>query len=505
MKKLFVIITIVFCLACFWQNHFSVFACSPEEDGSCVLDPCDLGLCDDPPDPPPPVCIGSTSECAADGGGGGGTGVTASMFYCSQPGSPTGINVKHQCLLDFQAEYSMPGYDYCRYGGAYDLGAGCTYYRDPCRIEDFGATGGACRGVHERNTGGNAACSLVNDECVGGTACGRCSRTGNQEDGYQCELIINDCCTQTSEGDCYNWTLGGDCWWNCASGAVVTPTSTPTPTPTFTPTPTPTNTPTPTPVASASWLKFQNLSIHAYQTPPNIPENPEKFDDTDTINRYLADNSGSSDPGLVSYSDGIIANISVKGWKTTSAYTRATPLLSGGFKNYIQTRKEYKILTTKPVDFTQLTEDGIYYYNVSNGAINGTDSFLEATTNDTQRTPTNKNVLIVDGLAEGEKVTLSKNIVAGSGFALIVNGNLEIAPTVTEINAIIIANTINLVATSNGLKINGNLITNNLDNDRERLPAERLKPIIFTVANNQYYLDLLPYLSTVKYEWGQTE
>ena len=89
----------------FTSTNLSVYA-RENCNGECPPLPDDYPppILDCPPNcPPVPNCVGGTSVCGTgvDGGGGGG-GTVASMFYCDQTGSPTGINVIHQGLTQFQ-------------------------------------------------------------------------------------------------------------------------------------------------------------------------------------------------------------------------------------------------------------------------------------------------------------------------------------------------------------------------------------------------------------------
>ena len=95
--------------------------------------------------------------------------------------------------------------------------------------------------------------------------------------------------------------------------------------------------------------------------------------------------------------------------------------------------------------------------------------------------------------------------VSGRAIALIATGAISIHSSVTDINAILIANSVDIASdlaspnqSLNTLKIHGNLISNTAINaplERERV--NYLQPSLFVVFNPQMYLDLLPYLSTI--------
>jgi hypothetical protein len=264
-----------------------------------------------------------------------------------------------------------------------------------------------------------------------------------------------------------------------------------------TPTPIPTSTPTPTPTLapSVSWIKFQNTSLHAYSEVPIVPASVVAYDESgdDTGQSLLIGNTANNDPGLVSYSSNLnISNISRNNWRTNSTYSFSSPLLGDGFLKYIQTRKEYTTLTSAPTnlgDDTLFPTDGIYYYAVPAGQ----------TLTIGNETPSKRIVLLVQG-----NVTLTQNISPITGFALVVSGTLTIPADVISLNGIYAANAITVEnANGSGLKISGNMITQQLNNSRVR--TNTLQPSIFVNMKSQYYLELLPYLSTAKYDWTQTE
>jgi hypothetical protein len=87
--------------------------------------------------------------------------------------------------------------------------------------------------------------------------------------------------------------------------------------------------------------------------------------------------------------------------------------------------------------------------------------------------------------------------------------NINFAAAVTQAKGIFIADNIDTGSTANqGLKIIGNLIAqSSLTNNRQWTNLNR--PALFIVQDpskyNNFYLDLLPYLSTASYEWRQEQ
>lgn len=282
----------------------------------------------------------------------------------------------------------------------------------------------------------------------------------------------------------------------------VCPTSTPTPTPTATKTPTPTNTPTPTKTPTPTltptptqtpWKKLKSASFQSKNSLfNNIPINIIPFDIDDTSESYFIINNA----GVVSLPTYNInfhnntAQISSTNYYTTN-YTPAISLDKNVFLEYLKSRKNYLQIR----NLTEMQNDGIYYLQNN----------IEINNENVNNFNNKKVVLIIDGVVDFNL----NQFFPSNNYVIILASTINFyyqTTAVAEARGVFIANIINTGKFDNlGLKIIGNLVTDNLNNQRNQNSTNNGKPSIFIVFDPKIYFNLLPYLSIDKYEWRQLQ
>ena len=228
-----------------------------------------------------------------------------------------------------------------------------------------------------------------------------------------------------------------------------------------------------------------------------------------TVNTYDADDPGqpylidatTNDPGVVIVPV-IPADVGGSGpssreWINSQDYTAGTPFTPASFIFYVRSRKEYHTIT----DFTGLTGPNIYLYN---GPLTIESDYEDALTNAASTGPV---LLAVTG---GDVTIDTIDDIFGdpsSPFpvAILTDGTLDIAPTMTELNGIFIATQVNFGTSAVPLKIVGNIVSQNPADPGTRDRIDDTRPSVFIVARADMYLDLLPYFSTASYEWKQLQ
>ncbi len=297
----------------------------------------------------------------------------------------------------------------------------------------------------------------------------------------------------------YNTTLP-----TTAPTATPLPTSTPEPTvtpggPSITPSPTaaptPTSIPIPTPAFAAGWFKLKDTSFLSRKSDRQnyIPGTLQLYDTTgdDSIANHniliggsgVLLQNGPVQAGANSYINGDI-HYSANNWYT-NGYTTSTVMTVSKYIDYIKSRKDFKTITS----LSEITSDGIYQIQAP---VSLTASQFDG----------KKVVLIVHDIA-----TIPSDFIPSNGSVAILAQMIDIAPTVTEVRAVLIGTQ---VATGNSdtipLKIKGNII------DEEgtgmilgRSRANGTKPSLFVVFDPQLYLNIMPYLSTSTYDWRQIQ
>jgi hypothetical protein len=110
-------------------------------------------------------------------------------------------------------------------------------------------------------------------------------------------------------------------------------------------------------------------------------------------------------------------------------------------------------------------------------------------------------VLVIDG---GKKATFNTDF-KPTGSVAVLASEIDINPSVTEIDAILIGQKVSTGTASNGLKIKGNLIDEESSMTIDRTQPNAHKPSLFVVFDVPTYLNVLPYLSTSTYDWKQVQ
>ncbi len=245
-----------------------------------------------------------------------------------------------------------------------------------------------------------------------------------------------------------------------------------------------------------SWFKTSGTSFTSKTARNNIiPNAPTAFDTDDSVappnNTYLTINEG----GAVLYTDigkkielgpNAVNGFSAHNWYSNTY--NATPIFTPiKFTDYMKSRKKYNTIT----DVADISADGIYYVS-GNLSISNMVPF------------NNRKVVIV---ADSGTVTIATDMIPTSSSIAIIANAIGINSAVTEVDAILIGNTVDIGASATKLKINGNLIqlTNTTPFTNSRVTASAQSPSLFIKFNQAAYLDLLPYLSISMYDWRQIQ
>ncbi|MBI3366587.1 hypothetical protein HY041_03095 [Candidatus Roizmanbacteria bacterium] len=240
--------------------------------------------------------------------------------------------------------------------------------------------------------------------------------------------------------------------------------------------------------SSGNWLKLKDLSFSGNASLTNIiPNLVSAYDSDDNSSRYFITSGASTNAGVSSANSINLgtANASENNWKMTG-YTRQVGFTPSIFMDYVKSRKSYTTVSDPAnFDFSAITEPGIYYANTH-----------VTITND----PGTDVVLIVNGNA-----TINQNFNRNGGtdkpkkaVAILAN-NIYIDSSVQYAYGIFAASsTFFTGASSNGLKVKGNVSANTLDNQRTQ--SDSSKPAFFALADADSFLTLLSYLSISKYD-----
>ncbi|MFA5136784.1 MAG: hypothetical protein WC489_05315 [Patescibacteria group bacterium] len=369
-------------------------------------------------------------------------------------------------------------------------------------VESFAADGSECVGSMSVNpTGLDIALNIVPND---GDATSNCTIT---ESSYDCTVSIdnqgypcanpnkNISISATYEGYTpVEWRAGNACDGAPVSSIPVNFSSNP-------PVSTARNTYFQFPTgAQSSWFKMNGGSFTSKTQRNNIiPNSAQIFDTTDDNitppnNKYLI----IQDAGAVLYQDpGTTLNLganATEGFSANNYYGdnyEATSIFSPGkFMDYVKSRKQYKTITST----ADIEADGIYYV----------EEALSIAAGDTALN--NKKIVL---LSDDGTITISGNIAPTGASLAIIADSIIIAPAVTEINAILIANSIDIGSLDNNadnkLKVNGNLIQLTPGFVNKRVLNSARSPSLFIKVNRSTYLDLLPYLSISIYDWRQIQ
>jgi hypothetical protein len=245
-------------------------------------------------------------------------------------------------------------------------------------------------------------------------------------------------------------------------------------------------------LAGASYYKLKNAGYQdrdALDSPFPVTILPYDAVD-DTGQNYLIIGTNTVIGAAVSAAHSLAnATVSQRNWFNNS-YAPRISMSAQSFIAYVKSRKEYKTITS----LNNLENNTIHVLTGSLTINNQTDF------ND-------KNlVLIVDGTVEfyitdGDFLPNQSIAIVAQKINFYQGSNF-----LTSARGIFIANEIDLGDSDTPLKIVGNLSSteSSLDTTKRHRTDGRM-PSLFIVANPIMNLDLLPYLSTAKYEWKQLQ
>lgn len=246
--------------------------------------------------------------------------------------------------------------------------------------------------------------------------------------------------------------------------------------------------PPPTPT-QGPWIKLSNASYvgqHALSDQIPTPGTALPYDGSDDGSSFFVGGAGA---GLVSAASIDIPPPLISQHHWTALYNYAPAVAKDDFYSYVRSKKQY----TKIADLGAIDRDGVYVWD---GASFPTLTSVPAAFNSYNV------VLIVDGT-----VTINTPVFAPQKSTALLANSIAFSPGTNEAHGIFIASTVTTGSTPNGgLKIVGNLIHQSGATPfvNERAWADNHKPSLFVIFDPALYLDLLPYLSTSFYQWGET-
>ncbi|QQS44434.1 hypothetical protein IPM65_02435 [Candidatus Roizmanbacteria bacterium] len=257
------------------------------------------------------------------------------------------------------------------------------------------------------------------------------------------------------------------------------------------------------------WYRLKQASFTKQGAIVNfIPVNTLPYDAYDT-NQPLLNIRQAAEPdgvGLVTSGGGIdlgpgngatVPAVSQKNWaKLTYSANKGYLSNLGSFLSYARAKKEIKTITN--INDLESNKINIFQGNLTlqNNTIN----------------PSRDNmVLIVQGNLTIQSAPGNNFNQARRSWGFIVTGQINVNPSINEMNGVFIANNFDLAygaATSTTpLKVVGNLISNTpLTNIKRYRPvADYQRASLYVVFYPEYYYDLVPYLSTITQEGRQLE
>lgn len=259
-------------------------------------------------------------------------------------------------------------------------------------------------------------------------------------------------------------------------------------------TPTPTNTPTPTSTpASGPWVKLKSTSYYSNNNLiNNIPLVPVAYDSDDNTNPYFI--IGQPGAGLTAASSINLTTLNSNAkpnnsdWSATG-YSAVYSMTPATFRSYVIGRKEYKTISA----LGSIDQDGIYLWNGANPLpINDTNKV---------RFDNYNVVLITSGTINFNTASFAPT----NGSTAFIASSIGFSNITQEAEGIFIADSISTGTTANlGLKITGNLVAQSSFTNNRKWTNSNV-PSVFIVFDQLKYLDLFPFLSTVNYEWNQTQ
>lgn len=286
---------------------------------------------------------------------------------------------------------------------------------------------------------------------------------------------------------------------NCCVIPTIPNTATPIPTST----PRPTNTPSPTPTPQ-EWYKIKDSSFHRKGILDlQIPRSINPFDSEDTSEQYpLIEKSG-----VLSIKDNYISIDSASGDVSKNNW-------------YIFSYDKHNTLLTFLPDYIT--------YKKNRGTANNITSLAELDSNKTHIFEGNlviDNINTISPALENIVLLVNGNVTfankpgmsdifnpARKSLAIVSTGTIQIHSDYKEINAILIADSINLAynipapgKSTIPLKIAGNLISTKPIINLQRTRSDYSRPSVFIVLKPEMYINLLPHLGTILYESKKVE
>lgn len=249
--------------------------------------------------------------------------------------------------------------------------------------------------------------------------------------------------------------------------------------------------------AGGGWFKLSRTSFNSRMNdrPNYLPNSMTPYDDVDDpgASKYMIIDSSA---GNVIQNGAVVigsasTKYSEKNWQTTG-YQNTNDITYAKYIDYMKARKDFTTITLLPLSSSSFPTDGIYSI--------AQDVTLDPTWFD------GKNIVLV--IQAGKKALFTGTDFITTGSLAVLAPTIEIEASVTQINAILIGQTVSTgtVPNSNPLKIVGNLIDEEVDGlTIGRSRTDSSKPTLFVVFDANMYFNVLPYLSTSTYDWRQIQ
>lgn len=244
---------------------------------------------------------------------------------------------------------------------------------------------------------------------------------------------------------------------------------------------------------TSGWFKLSQASFNSRENGrqnylPNTMKTIDTSGDDSIATKYFI--IGTS-PGTIAQNSPVVVGpsstaYSANNWYTTS-YSHSDDMTYQKYIDYIKARKDSTAITSFPLSAASFPANGIYTV-----AQNVT---LDPTWFD------GKNVVLV---VQGATASFSTNFIPVGGSVAILAKDIVIDPTVTEIDGILIGQSVSTGVSASGLKIKGNLIDESAL-QLDRLQADGRMPSLLVVFDVQTYMNVLSYLSTSTYDWRQIQ
>jgi hypothetical protein len=244
---------------------------------------------------------------------------------------------------------------------------------------------------------------------------------------------------------------------------------------------------------TGGWFKVSNSGfINRYDGRQNfLPSSMSAYDaDDDISTKQCFINSASSivqntpiDLGPNGTSQAGVPQYSAQNWYT-SGYMFNDDVTVAKYIDYVEARRQITSISA----LSEINADGIYI-STAPIVINTADLPIFD----------GKKVVLI---AKNSSITVNDNIIPTGGSLALVGSSISIDPAVSEIDAIVIGDTVLTGSSTTPLKIKGNLSAKN-PVGIYRANTNARKPSLFVVFNPTLFVSLIPYLSTNTYDWKQ--